>query len=151
MSGPRVGARTMASSRIRSRMAPPDSLHLCDERGIEDGADPRVFFRRRERSGNHKSERLCGTVHRTLSLCLSSTIAHEAGVAVESVEPAESPGRLLVVLRADRPLDPASHGHILRAIESTRGALRAEVAAAVSRRRVPDLTFLVLGPGEERA
>lgn len=147
MSGPRVGARTMASSRIRSRMAPPDSLHLCDERGIEDGADPRVFFRRRQRSGNHKSERLCGAVHRTLSLCLSSTIAHEAGVAVESVEPAESPGRLLVVLRTDRPLDPASHGQI----ESMRGALRAEVAAAVRRRRVPDLTFLVLGPGEERA
>jgi ribosome-binding factor A len=134
-------------------MAPPDSLHLCDEPGIEDGADPRVFFRRGGRPENHKAKRLCGAVHRTLSLCLSSMLDDEAmrSLGVESVEPAPSAGWLTVVLRADRPLDPVDRGRVLRALESMRGGLRAEIGSAVTRRRVPDLRFLILGPGEARS
>lgn len=143
----------MAHGRTRSRMAPPDSLHLCDEPGIEDGADPRVFFRRGNRPVSHKSKRLCGAVHRTLSLCLSSMLNDGTvrSLGVESVEPAPNPGWLLVVLRADRPLDPWECERALRVLDSRRGALRAEIASAVNRRRVPDLTFRVLGPGEARS
>ena len=143
----------MADGWMRSRMASPNSLRLCDEPGSEDGADPRVFFRRRDRSPNYKSKRLCGAVQRTLSLCLSSMLGDEGarGLEIESVEPAVSAGWLLVTLRADQLLDPEDRGRILRALEATRGTLRAEIASAISRRRVPDLRFVVLGPGEERS
>jgi hypothetical protein len=72
-------------------------------------------------------------------------------LGVESVEPAPSPGWLIVVLRADRPLDPVDRGRLLRLLESSRGILRSEIGSAVNRRRVPDLRFLVLGPGEARS
>jgi ribosome-binding factor A len=143
----------MADGRTRSRMAPPVSLHLCDEPGVEDGTDPRVFFRRGGRRENHKAKRLCGAVHRTLALCISSMLDDEAmrSLAVESVEPAPSAGWLTVVLRADRPLDPVDRRRVLRMLESNRGAFRTEIGSAVNRRRLPDLRFLVLGPGEARS
>ena len=143
----------MADGRMRSRLAPLNSLRLADETGSEDGVDPRVFFRKTDRPPNYKSKRLCGAVQRTLSLCLSSMLGDEAArtLEVESVEPAGSAGWLLVVLRAEQRFDPENRGRILRALGAMRGTLRAEVAAAISRRRVPDLRFLVLGPGEERS
>lgn len=143
----------MADGRTRSRMAPVDFRNLCDEPGIEDGADPRVFFRRGGPRDSHRSRRLCGAVHRTLALCLPSALGTEAvhGLGVESVEPAPSPGWLLVVLRADGPLDLAERRRLTRALDSARGTLRAEIGAAVPRRRVPDLTFLILGSGEARS
>ena len=89
----------MANAKKRSRTALPDSLQLCDEPGVEDGADPRIFFRKDRQSVDHKSRRLCGAVHRRLSLCLSSMLDDEAvrGLVIESVEPAPGLGRLLVV------------------------------------------------------
>jgi hypothetical protein len=72
------------------------------------------------------------------------------GLAVETVEPT-SAGWLLVVLRIDQQLAPEDRGRVLRRLEAARGLLRAEVASAVRRRRVPDLRFLVLGPGEARS
>jgi ribosome-binding factor A len=124
---------------------------LCEEPAIEDGVDPRRFFRRGDQSGNHKTQRLCGAAQRTLSLCLSLGDETVRGLAVEAVEPATSPGLLVLVLRADRPLAPEDRARVLRALGSMRGSLRADIAAAVSRRRVPDLAFLVLGPGEARS
>src|SRR5262245_21548406 len=102
----------MADDWNRSRKGPLNSLHhLCDELGIEDGADPRIFFRRGDRSPRHETERLCGAVHRALSLCPPSML-DGAGVrvGVESVEPTSTPGWLLVVLRADQRLDAATRG-----------------------------------------
>jgi ribosome-binding factor A len=143
----------MADGRTRSRMAPPNFRNLCDELDVEDGADPRVFFRRGGRHHTHRSRRLCGAVQRTLSLCLASVLGADAahGLSVESVEPAASPGWLRVVLRADRVLDPTAHRRLAGTLDSARGALRTEIGAAVPRRRVPDLTFLVLGPEEARS
>jgi ribosome-binding factor A len=142
----------MVDGRTRSRMAPFHSLHLCDEPGLEDGTDPRTFFRKGDRSTNHMPKRLCGAVHRTLSLCLASILGEEVvRLAVESVESTSTSGWLLVVLRADQQLDPAERGRALRGLESARGALRAEIGSAISRRKLPDLRFLVLAPGEERS
>jgi len=143
----------MVDSQMRSRKAPSTSLRLCDEPAAEDGADPRMFFRKEDPSRNHKSKRLCGAAHRTLSLCLPSLLGDDVarGLALESVEPAASAGWILVILRTQQPLDPADRGRVLRALEATRRTLRAEIAAGISRRRVPDLRFLVLGPGELRS
>ena len=139
----------MADGRTRSRMAPVNFSHLCENPGIEDGVDPRVFFRQDVSSGTHRSRRLCGAVHRTLALCLPSALADGAhDLAVESVELAPSRGWLLVVLRADRWLDGADRLRLQQALDVARGTLRAEIGRAVRRQRVPDLTFLFLGPGE---
>ena len=143
----------MADGWMPGRRAPLNSLRLSDELGSEDGTDPRRFFRRTDRSPNYKSKRLCGAAQRTLSLCLSSMLRNEGtrGLEVESVEPAVTSGCLLVILRTQQPLDFDWRARTLRALEATRGILRAEIASAISRRRVPDLRFLVLGPGEERS
>ena len=139
----------MADGRTRSRTAPHDLRNLCDEPGIEDGADPRVFFRRGGSPGTHRSRRLCGAVHRTLSLCLSSTIETMPTASTsESVEPAPSAGWLLVVLRADRGLDPPDRQRLrARARLGAGGAPgrdRAnDPAPACSRSRLPH-------PGSER-
>jgi hypothetical protein len=67
------------------------------------------------------------------------------------VAPAPRPDALLVGLRADHPLEPDERGRLLDALESARGALRAELAWTVKRRRTPDLTFLVLGLEDDRS
>jgi ribosome-binding factor A len=60
-------------------------------------------------------------------------------LAVEAVHPAPDATRLLVVLTATRPAVEASE--IFERLEQVRGHLRAEVAAAVNRKRAPELAF----------
>jgi ribosome-binding factor A len=67
------------------------------------------------------------------------------------VEPAARPGALLVVLRADHQLEPDERRHLVGALESARGALRAELGWTIKRRRTPDLAFLVLGLKDYRS
>jgi hypothetical protein len=67
------------------------------------------------------------------------------------VEPRPRPGALLVVLRADHQLDPDERWRLLGALESARGTLRAELGWSIKRRRIPDLTFLVLGLEDDRS
>src|SRR5262245_37081034 len=125
----------MADGRTWSRKAPRNSLDLCDELALEDGADPRTFFRRGGQPPNHKAKRLCGAAHRALALCLPSLLGGEAPrLGVEAVEPTAAPGWLLVILRVDQRLEAADRGRLLGILESARGALRAEIGSAISRR-----------------
>jgi hypothetical protein len=142
----------MADGRTRSRKASPLWHSLCDEHGTDDGVDPRLFFGRKHQSENHRAKRLCVAARRALALGLAPLLG-EAGrsLAVESVEPALRPGTLLAVLRADHRLDPDERRRLLGALESARGALRAELGWTIKRRRTPDLTFLVLGLEDDRS
>jgi hypothetical protein len=142
----------MADGRTRSRKASPLWHSLCDEHGTDDGVDPRLFFGRTHQSENHRAKRLCVAARRALALGLAPLLG-EAGrsLAVESVEPAPRPGALLVVVRADHPLEPDERRRLLSALESARGALRAELGWTIKRRRTPDLTFLVLGLEDDRS
>jgi ribosome-binding factor A len=142
----------MADGRTRSRKALSLWPSLCDEHGADDGVDPRLFFGRKHQSENHRARRLCVAARRALALCLPSALG-EAGrsLAVESVEPASQPGSLLVVLRVDHQLEFGARRGLVAALESARGALRAELGWTIKRRRIPDLTFLVLGPEDERS
>ena len=67
-------------------------------------------------------------------------------LAVEAVHPAPDATRLLVVLTARRPAVEALE--ILERLEQVRGHLRAEVAAAVNRKRAPELAFQLSLPRE---
>ncbi len=87
---------------------------------------------------------MCGQVAETLNLVLGG----ESGevlrhVLVESVTPAPNAMRLLVTLAAGPGSPTADAAEILGRLEQVRVRLRQEVAAAIHRRRVPELTFRV--------
>lgn len=68
-----------------------------------------------------------------------------AGLVVETVEPAPNASRLLVTLAT---ADPAtSLPAVLAGLERARGRLRGEVAASISRKKLPDLVFRVARAG----
>ncbi len=81
---------------------------------------------------DHNTLRLCRQVEEALVLALSGE-----DLTMESVEPAPSASRLLVTVVSR---DPRAAVERLAAMHSR---LRAHVAAAICRRRVPELAFRV--------
>jgi ribosome-binding factor A len=99
---------------------------------------------------NRKALQLCGQVERTLA----SVLAGECGddvlrdLVVESVVPAPNASRVLVTVYL-APHAPVLDAHqVYEHLERARGRLRREVAAAITRRRVPDLLFRVVNPSQ---
>jgi ribosome-binding factor A len=120
---------------------------LAAEVGPEDGTDPRRFHDRRGQHGKppgRKAHQLCGQVAHALLVILPG-LADEVlrDLTVVSVEPGPHSGRLLVTVAGPAPADatdrPAVGEHLLRAA----GLIRTEVAAAVHRRKAPELVFRV--------
>jgi ribosome-binding factor A len=123
----------------------------CDEIGPEDGLDPRTFFRPSARKRtNRKALQMCGQIAQTLS----SVLAWESGddllrnLWVESVEPAPDSTRVLVTVCAPVAVEGVEAGLILERLHRASGKLRTEIAAAIHRKRVPELVFRVSGRGE---
>jgi ribosome-binding factor A len=134
-------------------------LSACDRLGPDDGVDPRTESRSawdawRGQVPNRKALQLCGQVARTLA-----SVFGECGdpvlreLLVQSVVPAPNSSRLLVTVSvpghmlgtaADSPADQARR--VSQHLERSHGLLRAEVAAAIHRRRTPDLLFRVVVP-----
>ena len=131
--------------RTRERM-----LACCGQIHEDDGVDPREFFRttRTHNKENRKARQLCRQVAETLALVLSGENADEllGSLCVESVAPAPDSSRLLVMLRADLPSERFDRAGLEERLAASRGRLRCEVAAAITRRRTPVLIFNVLGP-----
>lgn len=102
---------------------------------------------RRNRRAHHKSLQLCRQVFQAVSdgLAESGDELLQA-LVVESVLPAPSTARLCVsVYLYDDDID---HDDIMQRLRAERWALRQEVAAAIHRRRTPELTFKVNSPPE---
>jgi len=121
-----------------------DMLSSCSEIGPEDGADPKSFLRpERPRVKNRKALQLCEQVSQTLGHIL----AWESGddclreLAVVSVVPAPNSGHLLVTVTAPVAVDPTQ---AMERLQAAHGKLRAEVAGAIHRKKVPLLTFEVV-------
>ncbi len=94
---------------------------------------------------DHKTQRLCRRVAEVLTLALSDC-GDDAllDLSIVDVEPAPSPGRLLVTVESSRPEpDPVP---ILAALARVHGRLRSEVARAVRRKRAPELLFRLAPP-----
>ena len=93
---------------------------------------------------------MCGEIARTLS----QVLAWESGddllrsLVVESVEPAPDSTRVLVTLCSTVPVAEHEFGQILNRLQRARSRFRMEVATAIHRKRVPEIAFRVLGPGE---
>ena len=126
-----------------------DPRPLCAETGPDDGVDPRHEKRRelaRTRKPDRKLDQLCKQVAQDLQLSLSALpkAGEMVGVTVQAVVPAPNAGRLRVVLAVP---DPQRHTEVAAIVQRSAGRLRAEVAAAISRRRAPELVFEIIVEG----
>ncbi len=111
--------------------------------GALDDVDPSLFFGRRQSPGpDRKTLQLCRQVERTLGLVVAGSRDDLLRAAlIDSVQPAPDASRLLVtVVPASAEVDPSA---LLERLQATKGHLRAEVAAAIHRKRAPELTFCV--------
>jgi ribosome-binding factor A len=95
---------------------------------------------------------MCGEIARTLGMVLG----WESGdpllreLIVEAVEPAPDSTRVLITVSL--PCESRfGYGEILNRLLRATGRLRTEIAAAIHRKRVPELTFRVVGRGEVRS
>jgi ribosome-binding factor A len=129
----------------RKRLSRSQIRSCAQDIGPEDGADPKLFFRKRsEKKLNRKALQLCGEVSRTLQQVLAWELADDLLnlLRVEAVVPAPDSSRLLVTVSVTEAagIEP---GQIMARLRAATGRLRTEIAAAVERRRVPDLAFQV--------
>ena len=94
-----------------------------------------------------KARRLCRQVSETLQAGLSGECADEVlqQVWVRSVDPAVEASRLIVTVSVPETVNPVE---ALARLEGARGLLRTIVAAAIVRKKVPELSFRIAGPGD---
>lgn len=124
---------------------------FCQQLGEGDGVDPRLAARRsaesRHRDLNRKTQQLCQQVWHVLEAVLTGEArdADLQGLSVISVVPAPHAGRLLVTVQSWAE-DAFSRWTVID--EKLRRAtpwLRSELAASISRRRIPELVFQFAG------
>ena len=158
--------------RARSRRRRPLTRALralCGEPHPEDGIDSEERARRERartrarasssrgrfggvagaRPPSRKALQLCGQVSRTLNDVLASTPDRVVrDLLVLSVEPAPDESRLLVTVGPLPGLDPEAiqPAVVLEHLGQTAGRFRAEIAAAITRRRVPALSSRFVVP-----
>ncbi len=128
----------MASRRF-SRKPPAD---LCAAWTADDGIDPRHLPSRPQgKVSNRKALQLCRQVERALSGALEGEILRDLTVA--SVVPAPDSSRLLVtfVFHGSEPLAAAE---IVAALKGQHARLRAALAAAIHRKKTPELAYHVV-------
>jgi ribosome-binding factor A len=123
---------------------------LCGQPGPDDGIDPRETLRQHARSkGGRKAQQLCGQVSQALNYALAAVCDDDVlrDLLVISVAPAPDESRLLVSVGSalGATCDPAQ---VLAHLSLQHARLRAEVAASIHRKKVPELTFCVLDAAE---
>ena len=137
---------------------------VCDEIGPDDGVDPREVARakmKQHRSLNpapakdpgRKARQLGRQVAETLDAVLAGDSRDELlrELRVVSVVPAPDASRLLVTVapRSRGDSERFEPAEILARLANASGWLRTEVAAAVTRRKAPVLSFRLAMPGAE--
>lgn len=111
----------------------------------DDGQDPRSFFQRKPqcKTGGRKAEQLCAQVADTLSLLITGETSDEILQSLEilDVSPAPSASQLLVLVAPAAGAPPLDASQVEAALSKAAGWLRSEVAAAITRKRAPRLSF----------
>lgn len=125
---------------------------LCAQPHPDDGVDPREDKRRDvevEKRSDRKTRQLCKQVAQTLQLALASLPQADvfAGADVREVTPAPNAGRLRALIVV---AEPARAEEVAAVVQLHSVRLRREVAAAITRRRAPELTFAVVAEGGAR-
>lgn len=113
-------------------------LALCAELGPEDGQSAREFHRKSTRRADdrRKQDQLCGQIARALNLALPGATVAALRVCTVKTCTAPRSGDVQVTVCGPPEAGPA--------LEAARGWLRTEVAAAIHRKRVPRLDFILL-------
>ena len=134
----------------------------CGEVGPDDEVDPREVARARmnqhrdlrpkargrENDPGRKAHQLGRQVAETLDAVLAGDTRDEAlrGLRVVSVIPAPDASRLVVTVAPLPSADRLDLPEILARLEHASGWLRTEVAAAITRKRAPVLSFQIAPP-----
>jgi ribosome-binding factor A len=115
--------------------------HSRSQDGLALNADS-LFGSADDRKLERKERQLCRQVQEAVSEALAG-IEDDVllDVWVCSVEPAPDAGRLAIVVEAPSRVSP---DEVLTRLDKFAGLLRGEVASAITRKRVPTLTFRVL-------
>src|SRR5262249_47030950 len=118
----------------------------CAEPGAGDGLDPRYDVREAQRPAKRKALQLCREVERTLNAVLTGECADPVlrDLTVVSVVPAPNAVRLLVTVDQSASQEGISPEGVLDHLRRAAGLLRSETAAAVRRRKAPELVFRVV-------
>jgi ribosome-binding factor A len=122
-------------------------LSSCADVGPEDGIDPRKDdLKRSDKAPNRKALQLCSQVERTLNLVLVDS-GEEClrDLLVAAVDPAPDSTRLLVTLCPALSAEAGDPGQVMAALHRAQRLLRREVAAAIHRKKTPELTFRLIG------
>jgi ribosome-binding factor A len=116
----------------------------------DDGIDPSLFFEpRNDARAERKIQQLCKEVERTLSYALGGCNDEALRqLVITGVEPAPDASRLLVTLCLTSAIFNLDVDELMERLKRTRGFLRAEIAAALQRKRTPELAFRLVPPGE---
>jgi ribosome-binding factor A len=122
-------------------------LTACSEIGPDDGTDPRDWTKDcSRRPPGRKALQLCRQAAEALRAALAG--CHDevlSGLAVVGVVPAPHAGRLLATVAAEPSAAEHDAAEVLARLGRATGWLRTEVAAAVHRRKAPELVFRVAG------
>jgi ribosome-binding factor A len=122
-------------------------LSCCSNIGPDDGVDPKTFFRKSGRKKtNRKALQMCGEIAQTISQVLAWESSDDLlrSLEVHSVVPAPDSTRVLVTVYVPRAMKNVNDAQVEARLVSCRGKLRTEAAAAIHRKRVPELAFRVL-------
>jgi len=116
---------------------------------LEPGPDLSQVLARLAGTGHdrRKTLQLCKQTHRALDAALGGVCGDPVlqSLHVLQVLPAPDQGHLLVILQPSRDASPSAVD-VLARLEQVRGLLRSEVADAITRKRVPELSYQLLAP-----
>jgi ribosome-binding factor A len=119
---------------------------LTSEVGPDNGIDPREVLRRSARKkGGRKTQQLCDQVAKALGYAFAGVCNDDVlrDLGVVSVQPAPDEARLLVTVAPTLP-GPCDRTEVAAHLHQALGKLRSEVAAAIHRKKVPELAFCVV-------
>jgi ribosome-binding factor A len=116
------------------------------EVGPEDGTDPREWAKAESRRPpGRKALQLCRQVADALNAALAGCRDEVlSGLVVMAVTPAPNAGRLRVTVAAAPSAAVRDAAAVTEHLHRAAGRLRAEVAAAIHRRKTPELTYEVV-------
>lgn len=143
---------------VLDRSTREQMLAHCGAIHEDDGVDPR--FEARQRAGNsrrgcrgRKTRQLCQQIGQTLDQLFAEGLDgfELSDLRVVSVRAAADNSRMLVTVVADDLDQPFRRDLLASRLQRLSGRLRTEVAQAITRRRAPVLTFVVLGHEAEAA
>jgi ribosome-binding factor A len=113
--------------------------HLVNPNEIEPGGNAAGRARR-----SQKTKQLCRQVEHALAQALASSFENELlELSILEVNPAPDASRLAVLVSLPRRSTTTPRAAD-EALERAAGWLRSEIASAITRKRVPELTFVVV-------